>query len=180
MDGRRVKNGQRWQCQRPPGKPCKDIIAFTQVFLPTARAAATQNNTLPAQPAQRGNRMPNQASNELQTIQRPIESLLHKSEKARAKLAAGAWQHTMLGANINALRTSLALLAGSAHNHPSQADLTQAMAALVDMLRRTEATRNQFAVGTAQHTLIRNRIHALQTAKALVAQAMAASGAAEG
>ena len=46
MDGRRVKNGQRWQCQRPPGKPCKDIIAFTQVFLPTARAAATQNNTL--------------------------------------------------------------------------------------------------------------------------------------
>lgn len=40
----------------------------------------------------------------------PITSLISKSEKARAKLAQGTWQHTMLSNNLKALHIALILL----------------------------------------------------------------------
>lgn len=40
----------------------------------------------------------------------PITSLISKSEKARAKLVQGTWQHTMLGNNLKALHIALPLL----------------------------------------------------------------------
>lgn len=40
----------------------------------------------------------------------PITSLISKSEKARAKLAQGTWQHTMLSNNLKALHLALPLL----------------------------------------------------------------------
>ncbi|WP_347491150.1 hypothetical protein [Desulfoscipio sp. XC116] len=40
----------------------------------------------------------------------PITSLISKSDKARAKLAQGTWQHTMLSNNLKALYIALPLL----------------------------------------------------------------------
>jgi len=40
----------------------------------------------------------------------PLASLISKSEKARAKLAHGTWQHTMLSNNLEALYIALPLL----------------------------------------------------------------------
>lgn len=40
----------------------------------------------------------------------PINSLISKSEKARAKLDQGTWQHTMLANNLKALHIALPLL----------------------------------------------------------------------
>jgi len=40
----------------------------------------------------------------------PLTSLLHKSEKARTKLATGTWQAVMLEGQIAALRTAMPLL----------------------------------------------------------------------
>lgn len=40
----------------------------------------------------------------------PITSLISKSEKARAKLAQGTWQHTMFSNNLKALYIALPLL----------------------------------------------------------------------
>lgn len=40
----------------------------------------------------------------------PITSLISKSEKSRAKLAQGTWQHTMLSNNLKALHIALPLL----------------------------------------------------------------------
>lgn len=55
----------------------------------------------------------------------------------------------------------------------SPADATGALPALQDMLQRSRAAQAKFAPGTAQHTLQANRIHALETAAALLQSAAA-------
>ncbi len=47
---------------------------------------------------------------QLERARAPIASLISKSEKAQAKLAAGSWQHTMLQDNLRALRMATPLL----------------------------------------------------------------------
>lgn len=46
----------------------------------------------------------------LEQARAPLASLIMKSEKAQAKLAPGAWQHTMLENNLKALRIAFPLL----------------------------------------------------------------------
>ncbi len=113
---------------------------------------------------------------EMQAVLKPIESLLHKSEKAMEKLAEGTWQHAMLRDNVRALRLSRTLLTGGAGAAEAldRAALTHAQGALFDMLRRSEQAQQKFAEGTAQFTLQRNRIHALRVAEGLVAEALEA------
>lgn len=50
------------------------------------------------------------AEEDLKNALAPIASLIRKSEKARAKLAQGTWQHTMLSNNLKALHIALPLL----------------------------------------------------------------------
>ena len=109
-------------------------------------------------------------------VLRPIESLLHKSEKALEKLAEGTWQHAMLRDNVRAMRLSCTLLTGGvgAAEAFDRAELAHAQGALFDMLRRSEQAQRKFAEGTAQFTLQRNRIHALCVAESLVAEAVEA------
>ena len=47
---------------------------------------------------------------DLENALAPITSLIGKSEKARAKLAQGTWQHIMLSNNLKALHVALPLL----------------------------------------------------------------------
>lgn len=52
----------------------------------------------------------------------------------------------------------------------------EALDAIADMIARGEAAQGKFAVGTAQHTLQRNRLHALRVAGAAIAgEAVAAA-----
>ena len=103
---------------------------------------------------------------ELQAVLRPLASLLGKSEKARQKVAAGTWQHTMLGENIDALTLATALLTGSAPI--DSAALDRALRAFASMIDRTAKSQGKFAPGTAPHTLQRNRLHALRLGEAAV------------
>lgn len=50
------------------------------------------------------------AEEDLKNALAPLASLISKSEKARAKLVPGTWQHTMLSNNLKALHIALPLL----------------------------------------------------------------------
>jgi hypothetical protein len=96
-----------------------------------------------------------------------LQSLLSKSEKAITKLRDGAWQHTMLTNNINALRIALALMDDESADFTPD-ELGAALTALADMTGRTEKSRSKFSVGTSQHTLQDNRLMALRAAKSAI------------
>ena len=105
---------------------------------------------------------------------RPIASLIGKSEKAQRKLEPGMWQYAMLRDNLKALRVASELMVGEA-NDPSRyarEDLREALKALAVMLVRSEKARLKFPPGTAQHTLLVNRIEALRIARESVDDAL--------
>ncbi|KAB8145822.1 hypothetical protein F8S13_01720 [Chloroflexia bacterium SDU3-3] len=105
---------------------------------------------------------------------RPLASLISKSEKAQQKVAEGTWQHRMLHQNLRALRLASALLQA----HPGVAsscgpeELQEAARTLAAMIAKVAQTQEQFAPGTAQHTLQRNRLRALRIAEERVRAAL--------
>ncbi len=111
--------------------------------------------------------MAHQPDDEVEAVLKPLASLISKSEKAQTKLAPGTWQHAMLEDNLKALRVGHALVSADGECLPSfpPAQLEDALTALASMIERTENTRATFAPGTSQHTLQRNRLHALRTAQ---------------
>ena len=108
------------------------------------------------------------SAEEVQEALRPIASLISKSKKAQQKVAAGTWQHTMLGVNLKALRMASGLITGDAGQTLTRDDLEEALRAVGSMIDRTEGTRTKFAPGTSQHTLQRNRLKALRVAEAAI------------
>jgi hypothetical protein len=110
-----------------------------------------------------------ETTDELQEARRPIASLLSKSEKAQQKLAPGTWQHAMLQNNLKALHMATALMdkkTSDTHDF-TPADLQAAVRAFASMISRSEKAYTKFSPGTSQHTLQRNRLHALRIAEAL-------------
>lgn len=106
---------------------------------------------------------------------RPLVSLIRKSEKARRKLTPGAWQHTMLRNNLQALRLARrrwTRAAGKAVRIKPD-ELSNALAALSSMIRKSRKAQAAFKPGTPQHTLQRNRLKALRTARAHLKAALA-------
>lgn len=106
---------------------------------------------------------------QLREALRPIASLIGKSEKAQLKLAPGTWQHAMLGDNLRALHLATALMTADTNEGADAApeDLRCALRAIASMIDRTEKVRGRFSPGTAQHTLLRNRLSALRVAEAV-------------
>jgi hypothetical protein len=106
-------------------------------------------------------------SPELEQARAPLASLLSKSEKAQQKLTPGSWQHSMLAANIAALRLAMSLLfpAGRKAKRLKPSALKQATTTLTAMINRSVKAQAKFALGTSPHTLQRNRIKALRLAK---------------
>lgn len=98
----------------------------------------------------------------------PIASLIRKSEKAKQKLVPGTWQHTMLHDHLKALRIAFGMMSKSAAdtNAFTRDDLQEALRALASMISKTEKVK--CSPGTAQHTLQRNRLKALQIAESLI------------
>lgn len=101
---------------------------------------------------------------------RPIASLISKSEKAVLKLTPETWQHTMLTDNLKALHMGAALLnqTGGETDSFSQAEMEAALHAFASMIAKTEAAQPKFAPGTAQHTLLKNRLSALRLTADLI------------
>ncbi|WP_374584567.1 hypothetical protein [Pseudoduganella sp.] len=110
----------------------------------------------------------------------PLASLLSKSEKALQKLAAGTWQHAMLRADVAALRVACVLLQGeaAAAGEFTQAQLAEAQQRLAALTAKSAQAQPKFAPGSAQHTLLHNRIAALQLALHLVRAATECAGGA--
>ena len=52
--------------------------------------------------------------------------------------------------------------------HCAQGDLEDALRVIASMACRTREAQAKFSPGTSQHTLLRNRLNALQKAEALV------------
>lgn len=114
--------------------------------------------------------MSGQVENILQSIIRPLESLISKSEKAREKLVPGTWQYTRLENDLEALRIGLTLLTGEtpAGENYTHEELQRAVDTLDSLINRVGNTKTKFTPGTSQHTLQKNRLTALQTAKAAI------------
>lgn len=112
-------------------------------------------------------------SGDMQDVLRPIASLIGKSEKAQLKLAPGTWHHTMLRGNVKALRLGFALLSGeAAAGSFTGEDLQEALGPFASMIERTEKALVKFSPGTSQHSLGRNRLHALRVAQAAIEEAL--------
>lgn len=101
---------------------------------------------------------------------RPIASLISKSEKAQQRLAPGTWQHTMLQGKLTALRLASALMNNESTRHaaPTREELQAVLPAFASMISKTEQAQGKFPAGTSQHTLLRNRLHALRLAETLI------------
>jgi len=104
----------------------------------------------------------------------PIASLIAKSEKARHKLAPGTWQHAMLSDNLDALYIATALMSADtdARSGIAPEAMRHALRAFASMIARTERAAAVSKPGTAQHTLLANRLHALGLAEALIVEAL--------
>ena len=107
-------------------------------------------------------------TDELQDACRPIASLISKSEKAQQKLTPGTWQHTMLKDNLKALSLASALMNKETNDTDifTRNDLKEALRVFAAMMSKTEEAQLKFPPGTSQHTLLRNRLKALDTAQA--------------
>ena len=104
----------------------------------------------------------------------PIASLIAKSEKARHKVAPGTWHYAMLSDTLDALHIATALMSGDADARTGIAPeaMRHALRAFASMIARTERAAATSKPGTAQHTLLANRLHALGLAEALIAEAL--------
>jgi hypothetical protein len=114
--------------------------------------------------------MDNYTADELQVALRPIASLISKSEKAQQKLAPETWQYAMLRDNLKALHIASALMSRKIDDTDTfvQDDLQEALDALASMISKTENAQAKFSPGTSQHTLLQNRLKALQIAEQLI------------
>lgn len=104
---------------------------------------------------------------EYQEVYPPIASLMSKSEKALQKLTADSWQHTMLRDNIKALKIASTMMQNENLDW-TQNELQDALRALAVMVDKTEKALGKFHEKTSQHSLLRNRFHALRTAARLL------------
>lgn len=111
----------------------------------------------------------------LPDIRAPLTSLISKSEKALTKVSPLTWQHDSLLASLEALRLAMHLMEPERDRPSSHSGkaLQDALCALSSMMRKTEKAQQKFPSGTAQHTLLANRLAALQAAEAAIRRELA-------
>ncbi len=116
-----------------------------------------------------------------ESVVRPVASLIHKLEKVQVKLRVGTWQEKRVRQQLNALHYAYKCMTGSADGAEeiTNSDRREIISVLLAILRITRKTKSQFAAGTAQHTLQRNRQAGLRAALAAVRQAAAGEGKVE-
>lgn len=114
--------------------------------------------------------MENPRPEQVQAALAPLQSLLDKSAKAQQKLRPGSGHHTRLGQHLAALRYALARLQPDSPQPQPLAgkERASALEALKAMNAITVANLAKFSPGSAQHSLLRNRLQALQLAEAVL------------
>lgn len=98
----------------------------------------------------------------------PVESLIRKLEKVRGKLRAGSGLEKRVRGQINALQYARERMAGvgNAGREITNSERQEMVRVITAMIHTTQKMRKKFAVGTAQHTLLRNRLAGLRAARA--------------
>lgn len=114
------------------------------------------------------------AGDPLDKVLSPLESLRSKSEKAQRRVAAGTWQHSMLQENLKALHIAISLIKRESDERGSweAGDFEQARKGLASMIDRSKKAQAKLALGSASHTLLQNRIKALETAARFIQDAL--------
>lgn len=100
----------------------------------------------------------------------PVESLIRKLEKVRGKLRAGSGLEKRVRGQLNALQYAQKRLAGagSAGWEITNSERQEMVRVIMAMIRVTQKMKNKFIAGTAQHTLLRNRLAGLRAARAVL------------
>ena len=98
----------------------------------------------------------------------PVESLIRKLEKVLGKLRVGSGAEKRVQEQLNALQYAQEWMtgAGSVGRQITNSERQEMMRVILAMIRVTQKMKNKFAVGTAQHTLLRNRLVGLRAAHA--------------
>ena len=98
----------------------------------------------------------------------PVESLIRKLEKVLGKLRVGSGAEKRVQEQLNALQYAQEWMtgAGSVGRQITNSARQEMMRVIMAMIRVTQKMKNKFAVGTAQHTLLRNRLVGLRAAHA--------------
>ncbi len=111
-------------------------------------------------------------TDELLEALRPIASLIAKSEKSIQKVMPQTWQHSMLKESIAAWRVGSVLMQEKTEdaNNVLRASVEESLAPIASMINKTEKALEKFSPGTAQHSLLRNRLSALRMAGDLLAR----------
>lgn len=113
-------------------------------------------------------------ANDWLEAQRPITSLISKSEKAQHKLAPGMWQYAMLRNNLKALRCAFVLMNEGTNdaNKFTPDDLREALRAVSSIISKVKKSQAKFSRGTSQHSLQRNRLKALRIASLVITKSL--------
>jgi hypothetical protein len=100
----------------------------------------------------------------------PITSLISKSEKAILKLKPESWQHIMLTNNLSALQYASKLMSKdeSPQKPATKAEISEYLKAFDSMIAKTAAAQLKFSPGTAQHSLLTNRLNSLRAASSIL------------
>lgn len=102
---------------------------------------------------------------ELSTLIPPLVSLCSKSEKAQKKCKPGTWQYTRLQNYVKVLSYVLVLMhQENPPERPSLAAYQDMAQSLASLCNKTEKALHKATADTASHTLLWNRLQALQTA----------------
>ncbi len=98
----------------------------------------------------------------------PVESLIRKLEKVLGKLRVGSGAEKRVQEQLNALQYAQEQMAGvgSVGRQITNSERQEMMRVIMAMIRVTQKMKNKFATGTAQHTLLRNRLTGLRAARA--------------
>lgn len=108
----------------------------------------------------------------MENLLSPIGSLISKSEKAIQKLKPGSWQHTMLTNNLSALQYASKLMGKNipTQKNPTSADILEYLKVMDSMIVKTESAQAKFLPGSAQHSLLTNRLNSFRAARRIMAE----------
>lgn len=112
----------------------------------------------------------NPTAHDMKALIRPLVSLHNKCEKAQQKCQPGTWQHARLQHNREALAHALERLRqeGPSLQSPTIAEQQAMKHTLENLCDVTEQALQKSTSGTASHSLLRNRLQALQAAASVL------------
>jgi len=110
-------------------------------------------------------------SEELESTQKVVSSVIKRCEKAQLKFTEGTSQHTLLKNRLKAMYISKSLLTDeidSTSQTYTKEELTEAIKPVSSVISKCEKAQIKFTEGTAHHTRFQNIINAMNISKSLI------------